>query len=111
MKKIMLLGLLIATPAFAQSAEDGYKELPGNAYYRAGSGSGNIYIYRNDSDDYLYRALVPGARNRNTVQRFPTNDFSAICGDVKRNSELRRCREDVMDQSKDRQDLFKKYND
>lgn len=97
--------------AFAQSAQDGYKELPGNAYYRAGNGNGNVYIHRNSSDDYLYRALVPNARHRNTVQRFPSNDFSAICGNVKRNSELRRCRDDVMDHNKDRQKLFEKYND
>lgn len=107
---IFLIGLLSPVAAFAQGEREGYVELPGNAYYRAGQGSGNIYIHRNNSDDYIYRALVPGARNRNNIQHFPSNDFSAICGNVTRNAELRRCRDDVMDQNKDRQKLFDKYN-
>ncbi len=114
MIKLILLSafLFISFPAVAQDAPDGYVKLPGNAYYRPGSDNDNVYIYRKyGADDIIRRQLLnPYATPRQTVRTLPKNDFANICGNVKRSSELRRCREDVMDMSKDREDLYRKYN-
>lgn len=114
MKKLLLIALLslTAVPAQAQETnENGYVELPGNAYYRPGEDGDNVYIYRRYGRDEIYRRLInPYAEPRDVVRNFPTNDFAAICGNTTRESQRRRCRDDVMDLNKDRGRLYRKYN-
>lgn len=111
MNKLLLIALcLLSFPAMAQEVnENGYIELPGNAYYRPGN-TDNVYIYRRYGTDDVVRALVNPYATRGRARNFPSNDFNEICGNVERKSELRRCREDVLDVEKDRAKLYRKYN-
>ncbi|MFA5592296.1 MAG: hypothetical protein WC989_03165 [Micavibrio sp.] len=119
MRKLLFIIPLVvfSLPVQAQAQEanaDGLIELPGNAYVRPGNNHDNIYIYRKYGlRDYAHGVLEGrglGPHDNAASRRFPSEDFSEICGNVTRAAERRRCRSDVLDLNKDRQKLYDKYN-
>lgn len=118
MKHILLFALLtiISVPALAEDNviiirrdDDRVINLPGNAQIRTNDNDSNIYIKRRyGTSDLIYnRFFNPYPERRDLHNVMPTNDISAICGGVDKQSDRRKCRRDVMDEH---EKLYKKYN-
>ena len=112
MKKILVIAVLLSMPLTAH-AEERVIQLEGNAKVITDGNDGR-YVYRGyDTDELIKRRLLGYDDQfyyRNKNNRVRTNDYSSICGGADRASERRRCRDDVRDLNKDRNELYRKYN-